>query len=113
MRQLFIDVMDVDLGENFPRMPYEEAMRDYGSDKPDLRIPLKLIELSDIMADVEFKVFAAPAASADGRVAALCLPGGNELSRKEIDGYTEFVGRYGAKGLAYIKCNDINLFRCR
>ncbi len=107
MRELFKDVMDVDLGDVFPRMTYEEAMRDYGSDKPDLRIPLKLIELSDIMAEVEFKVFATPAASEDGRVAALCLPGGNKLSRKEIDGYTEFVGRYGAKGLAYIKCNDI------
>ena len=111
MRQLFKDVMDIDLGANFPRMPYDEAMRDYGSDKPDLRIPLKLIELSDVMADVEFKVFAAPAASDDGRVAALCLPGGNTLSRKEIDGYTEFVGRYGAKGLAYIKCNDIGAGR--
>ena len=86
-------------------------MHDYGSDKPDLRIPLKLVELSDIMANVEFKVFAAPASSDDGRVAALCLPGGNELSRKEIDGYTEFVGRYGAKGLAYIKCNDIKAGR--
>lgn len=107
MRELFKDVMDVDLGDEFPRMPYAEAMRDFGSDKPDLRIPLKLVELSDVMADVEFKVFAAPASSDDGRVAALCLPGGNSLSRKEIDGYTEFVGRYGAKGLAYIKCNDI------
>jgi len=111
MRQLFIDTLDVDLGDDFPRMSYAEAMRDYGSDKPDLRIPLKLVELSDVMVDVEFKVFAGPAASADGRVAALCVPGGNDLSRKNIDGYTEFVGRYGAKGLAYIKCNDITAGR--
>jgi len=98
MRELFKEVMGVDLGDEFPRMSYADAMRDYGSDKPDMRNPLKLVELSDVMADVEFKVFAAPAANPDGRVAALCLPGGNTLSRKEI---------YGEKGLAYIKCNEI------
>jgi len=107
VRTLFKEVLDVDLIASFPRMSYADAMLYYGSDKPDLRIPLKLVELSDVMAEVEFKVFAAPAASKDGRVAALCLPGGNTLTRKEIDGYTEYVGRYGAKGLAYIKCNDV------
>lgn len=109
MKTLFKDVLDVDLGNGdaFPRMSYAEAMERYGSDKPDLRIPLELTELSDLMADVDFKVFAEPAANPKGRVAALRVPGGNQLTRKEIDGYTDFVGRYGAKGLAYIKCNDI------
>ena len=107
VRQLFATVLDVKLPESFPHMTYEEAMRDYGSDKPDLRIPLKLVELSDLMKEVEFNVFSGPANNADGRVAALCVPGGCKLSRKEIDVYTEFVGRYGAKGLAYIKCNEI------
>jgi aspartyl-tRNA synthetase len=88
-------------------MPYAEAMERFGSDKPDLRITLELQTISDILADVEFKVFSGPANDLKGRVAALRVPGGNKLSRKEIDGYTEFVGRYGAKGLAYIKCNDI------
>jgi len=107
MRSLFNDVLDVQLPADFPHMTYSDAMRDYGSDKPDLRIPLKLIELSDLMKEVDFKVFAAPAQSDDGRVAALRVPGGCKLTRKEIDIYTEFVGRYGAKGLAYIKCNDV------
>ncbi len=106
VRELFANVLDVKLPE-FPHMSYEEAIRDYGSDKPDLRIPLKLVELSDLMGDVEFKVFSEPAKNDDGRVAALCVPGGNKLTRKEIDVYTEFVGRYGAKGLAYIKCNEV------
>ena len=106
MSSLFKEVLDVDLGE-FPRMTYADAMLKYGSDKPDLRIPLVLTELSDLVAGVDFKVFAEPAKNPKGRVAALCVPGGNALTRKEIDGYTEFVGRYGAKGLAYIKCNDI------
>ena len=106
MSTLFKDVLDVDLG-SFPRMTYADAMLNYGSDKPDLRIPLVLTELSDLVAGVDFKVFAEPAKNPKGRVAALCVPGGNVLSRKEIDVYTEFVGRYGAKGLAYIKCNDI------
>jgi len=105
--QLFSEAMNVELPTPFPQMTYADAMMDYGSDKPDLRIPLKLVELSDIMKDVDFKVFAEPAKNDDGRVAALCVPGGSKLSRKEIDGYTDYVGRYGARGLAYIKCNDI------
>jgi aspartyl-tRNA synthetase len=88
-------------------MTYAEAMQRYGSDKPDMRIPLELIDVSDLMAGVEFKVFSGPATAADGRVAALRLPEGGKLSRKEIDDYTKFVGRYGAKGLAYIKCNEV------
>jgi aspartyl-tRNA synthetase len=111
MKVLFKDVMDVELGGDastpFPRMSYAEAMTVYGSDKPDLRIPLVLTEISDLVAGVDFKVFAEPAKNPKGRVAALRVPGGNSLSRKEIDIYTEFVSRYGAKGLAYIKCNDI------
>jgi len=107
MRDLFRDTLDVALVDPFPRMSYADALRDYGSDKPDLRIPLKLTELSDLVAGVDFKVFAEPAKSDKGRVAALRIPGGTALTRKVIDGYTEFVGRYGAKGLAYIKCNDV------
>lgn len=111
MKVLFKDVLAVDLGGDantpFPRMTYADAMNLYGSDKPDLRIPLVLTEISDLVESVDFKVFAEPAQNPKGRVAALRIPGGNVLSRKEIDGFTEFVGRYGAKGLAYIKCNDI------
>lgn len=107
IRELFAEQLEVALPKAFPRMTYAEAMQRYGSDKPDLRIDLELIELSDAMASVDFKVFAGPAQDPNGRVAALCVPGGNKLSRKEIDEYTKFVGRYGAKGLAYIKCNDI------
>ena len=107
VRQLFKEVMDIELPEPFPRMPYAEAMQRFGSDKPDLRIPLELIEVADLMDGVEFKVFAGPAADPEGRVAALRLPEGGTLSRKEIDEYTSFVGRYGARGLAYIKVNDI------
>jgi aspartyl-tRNA synthetase len=88
-------------------MSYAEAMQRFGSDKPDLRIELELVEVADLLSDVEFKVFAGPANDDEGRVAALCLPGGSELSRKEIDDYTAYVGRYGAKGLAYIKVNDV------
>ncbi|MDH3441582.1 MAG: aspartate--tRNA ligase, partial [Gammaproteobacteria bacterium] len=106
VRALFKEVMDVDLPSPFPRMSYAEAMMRFGSDKPDLRIDLELVEVADLMESVEFKVFAGPAADPEGRVAALCVPGGSELSRKEIDDYTDFVGRYGAKGLAYIKVND-------
>ncbi len=107
IRQLFKEVLGVDLPNPFPRMPYDTAMRRYGSDKPDLRIPLELTELSDLMTGVEFKVFAGPANDPKGRVAALRVPDGGKLTRREIDLYTEFVGRYGAKGLAYIKVNDI------
>ncbi len=106
IRQMFKAVLEVDLPNPFPRMPYDTAMQRYGSDKPDLRIPLELTELSDLMAMVEFKVFSGPATDPNGRVAALRVPGGGSLSRREIDGYTEFVARYGAKGLAYIKVND-------
>jgi aspartyl-tRNA synthetase len=90
----------------FPVMTYQEAMRRYGSDKPDLRVKLELTELTDVMTDVDFKVFSTPAKAKDGRVAALRIPGGGEMSRGEIDGYTEFVKIYGAKGLAWIKVND-------
>jgi aspartyl-tRNA synthetase len=106
VRAIFREVLGIELPSTFPRMSYEEAMRRFGSDKPDLRIPLELIEVADLMTSVEFKVFAGPAADPEGRVAALCVPGGSELSRKEIDDYTAYVGRYGAKGLAYIKVND-------
>jgi aspartyl-tRNA synthetase len=105
IRTVFRDVLGVDLPNPFPRMSYDEAMARYGSDKPDLRVPLELTELTDVMKDVEFKVFRDAAQLKDGRVAALRVPGGGELSRKEIDDYTEFVRIYGAKGLAYIKVN--------
>src|SRR5262249_25487503 len=90
-----------------PVMAYEEAMRDYGVDKPDQRVPLKLAELTDAMKDVEFKVFSGPANVAGGRVAALRVPGGGALTRGEIDGYTDYVRGLGAKGLAWIKVNEI------
>ncbi|WP_048306518.1 aspartate--tRNA ligase [Halomonas sp. PR-M31] len=105
IRQLFSDVLKVELPD-FPRMPYAEAMRRYGSDKPDLRIPLELIDVDDLMKGVDFKVFSGPANADDGRVAALKVTGGATLSRKEIDEYTKFVGIYGAKGLAWIKVNE-------
>ncbi len=107
IRHMFKEVLGVDLPNPFPRMPYETAMQRYGSDKPDLRIPLELTELSDVMDGVEFKVFAEAAQNPQGRVAALRVPDGGKIPRREIDGYTEFVGRYGAKGLAYIKVNDM------
>ena len=106
IRTVFKQVMEVDLPSPFPRMTHAEAMRRFGSDKPDLRIPLELVEIGDLMEAVEFKVFSGPAKDADGRVAALRLPGGGELSRKAIDDYADFVGHYGARGLAYIKVND-------
>ncbi len=105
IRDLFHSMLNVDLGE-FPQMTYADAMRLYGSDKPDLRNPLKLIDVADIVKDVDFKVFSAPANDANGRVAMLCVPGGAALSRKQIDAYTDFVGVYGAKGLAWVKVND-------
>ena len=107
MRELFARVLEVPLHTPFPRMSYAEAMQRFGSDKPDLRIPLELVDVNDLMAGVEFKVFAGPANDPDGRVAALRLPKGGELTRKEIDDYTKFVGIYGAKGLAYIKVNEV------
>lgn len=107
IRQMLKKVQDVDLPAKFPRMPFSEAMNRYGSDKPDMRVTLEITELSDIMKDVDFKVFAGAANMAGGRVAALRVPNGAAISRSEIDAYTEFVKIYGAKGLAYIKVNDI------
>ncbi len=104
---IFKTVLKVDLGE-FPVMAYSDAMHRFGSDKPDLRIDLEFTELTDVMADVDFKVFSAPATTAGGRVVALRVPGGSEMSRGEIDGYTEFVKIYGARGLAWIKVNDMS-----
>jgi aspartyl-tRNA synthetase len=106
-RHLFREVLGAALPDPFPVMTYEEAMRDYGVDKPDLRIALKLAELTDAMQDVDFKVFSGPANAAGGRVAALCVPGGATISRKEIDDYTEYLRGLGAKGLAWIKVNEI------
>ena len=105
IRIMFKEVKGIELPE-FPRMTYQEAMRRFGSDRPDLRCPLELIDVADLMQDVEFKVFSGPAKDPNGRVVAMRLPKGSELSRKEIDDYTKFVGIYGAKGLAYIKVND-------
>jgi aspartyl-tRNA synthetase len=106
VRTVFKQVLDVDLPVPFPRMTYADAMWRYGSDKPDLRIPLELVEVADLMESAEFKVFAGPAKDPDGRVAALRLPDGARLSRREIDDYTDYVRRFGAKGLAYVKVND-------
>jgi len=106
IRTLFREVLDTELPDPFPRMTYADAMRRFGSDRPDLRVPLELIDVADLMGEVEFKVFAGPAKDPDGRVVALRLPAGGTLSRKEIDDYTKFVGIYGAKGLAYIKVNE-------
>ena len=106
IRTLFREVLSVDLPAPFPRMGYAEAIRRYGSDKPDLRIPLELVDVADLVRGTEFKVFAGPAAATDGRVAALKVPKGGELTRSQIDEYTAHVARFGAKGLAYIKVND-------
>lgn len=108
IRHLFKQVIGVELPAPFPKMRYGEAMARFGSDRPDLRNPLELTELSDIMKRVEFKVFSGPANKADGRVAALHLPDGGKLTRKEIDDYTAYVSQYGAKGLAYIKINEVS-----
>jgi aspartyl-tRNA synthetase len=105
-RHLFKEVLNVDLPQPFPRLSFAEAIRRYGSDKPDLRVPLELVDVADLVEDCDFKVFAAPAKDPDGRVATLLAPGGGALSRKAIDDYTAFVARYGAKGLAYIKVNE-------
>ncbi len=107
VRELFDKVLGVQLPNPLPRMSYDEAMRRYASDKPDLRIPLELADVADLVKDCDFKVFSGPASDAEGRVAALRVPGGGEkLSRKQIDDYTAYVARYGAKGLAYVKVND-------
>jgi len=107
IRHLFKDVLGDELPKPFPRLTYAEAMRRYASDKPDLRIPLELIDVADLVRGSDFKVFSGPASNPEGRVVALRVPqGGSKLSRKEIDDYTTFVGRYGAKGLAYVKVNE-------
>jgi len=107
IRKMFKSVQDIDLPAQFPRIAFSEAMTRYGSDKPDMRVTLEITELSDVMKDVDFKVFAGAANMAGGRVAALRVPNGAAISRSEIDAYTEFVKIYGAKGLAYIKINDV------
>jgi aspartyl-tRNA synthetase len=107
VRHLFKQVLNVDLPNPIPRMSYADAMRRFGSDKPDLRVSLELVDIADLVKGCDFKVFAGPAADPSGRVTALCVPQGGTLSRKEIDEYTAFVGRYGAKGLAYVKVNEI------
>src|SRR5689334_11400541 len=106
LRETFESVLGVQLPKPFPRMTYADAMRRYGSDKPDLRNPLELVEVADLFKGVEFKVFAGPAADPNSRIAALRVQKGGELTRKEIDDYTTLVGRHGAKGLAYIKVNE-------
>jgi aspartyl-tRNA synthetase len=106
VRHLFKEVLDAALPDPFPRMSFAEAMRRYASDKPDLRIPLELVDVGDLVKDCDFKVFAGPARAAKGRVAALRVPGAANLPRSQIDDYTSFVARYGAKGLAYIKVNQ-------
>jgi len=105
IRDLFQKMLNVDLGE-FPRMTYAEAMKRFGSDKPDLRNPLELVDVADLLENVEFKVFSGPATDPKGRVAVIRVPGGASLSRKQIDEYTKFVGIYGAKGLAWMKVNE-------
>lgn len=105
IRGMFKELLQVELPNPFPRLSYAEAMSRFASDKPDLRIPLELVDVADLLSNVEFKVFAEPAKNPKGRVAALCLPGGADLSRKDIDDYTQYVSTFGAKGLAYIKYN--------
>ncbi len=111
IRELFAHVLEEALPHPFPRMTYAEAMHRFGSDKPDLRIDMELVDIGDLMEDVEFKVFSGPAKDPKGRLIVLRVPEGAKLSRKDIDGYTEFVGRYGAKGLAWIKVNDVDAGR--
>jgi aspartyl-tRNA synthetase len=107
VRELYRDVLNVSLPDPFPRISYAESMLRFGTDRPDLRIPLELVDLGDVMQAVEFKVFSGPANDPDGRIAALKVPGGSNLSRKVIDDYTKYVSKYGARGLAYIKVNDV------
>lgn len=106
IREMWLELLNVDLGE-FPVMPYSEAMRRFGSDKPDLRNPMELVDVADLLKDVDFKVFSGPANDEKGRVAVLRVPGGAALTRKQIDEYTSFVSIYGAKGLAWLKVNDL------
>ncbi|WP_350551890.1 aspartate--tRNA ligase [Pseudoalteromonas sp. 120-MNA-CIBAN-0494] len=105
IREMWQTLLNVDLGD-FPIMPYSEAMSLYGSDKPDLRNPMKLVDIADLVKDVEFNVFSGPANDEKGRVAVLTVPGGAKLSRKQLDDYTKFIGIYGAKGMAWMKVND-------
>jgi len=105
IRQLFNECLEVELGD-FPRMPYAEAMKRFGSDKPDLRVAIELVDMADLVKEIEFKVFANPANDPKGRVAAICVPDGAELSRKQIDQYGDYAGRYGARGLAWIKIKE-------
>ena len=107
VRGVFQELLNVDLG-TFPVMTYQEAMTRFGSDKPDLRNPLEMIDVADLLKDVEFKVFSGPANDVKGRVAVINVPGGAAMTRKNIDGYTEFVSKYGARGLAWIKVNDLS-----
>ena len=106
IRRIFSSVLDVELPKPFPRMPYAEAMARFGSDKPDLRNPLELVDIADLVAECDFKVFSGPAKDPRGRVTVLKAPGGGELSRKQIDDYTKFVSKYGARGLAWVKVTD-------
>src|SRR5690606_23893680 len=106
IRHVFDSVQNVQLPAAFPTMTWEEAMRRYGSDKPDLRVKLEFVDVGDLMQDVEFKVFSAPANDPASRVVALRIPGGASMPRSEIDAYTKFVAIYDAKGLAYIKVNE-------
>ena len=107
-KTIFKENIGVDFDYDFPRMPYAEAIQRYGIDRPDLRIDMELVDVADLLQDIDFKVFAGPAKDPKGRVAALKVPGAGSMSRKEIDEYTKFVGIYGAKGLAYIKVNDLS-----
>ncbi|MDH3400392.1 MAG: aspartate--tRNA ligase [Chromatiales bacterium] len=107
IRSLFKEVLDVDLPDPFPRMTYQESVDRFGIDRPDLRIPLELVEVGDLLKEGDFKVFSGPANDPEGRVAALKVPGGSQISRKQIDEYTAYVARYGARGLAWVKCNDV------
>lgn len=108
LKKLFSDLLNINFSEPFPHMTYAEAMKRFGSDKPDMRIPLELVDIADLVKDVEFNVFSGPANDANGRVTVLRLPKGADLSRKEIDDYTQYVSIFGARGLAYIKVNDRN-----
>src|SRR6202012_199342 len=106
LQKVFKEILQVELPITLPRMTYSEAMRRFGSDKPDLRIPLELVDIADLVKGSEFNVFATAAENAEGRVVALKLPDGCALSRKELDNYGQFISIYGVKGLAYIKVND-------
>ncbi|MCW8845911.1 MAG: aspartate--tRNA ligase, partial [Gammaproteobacteria bacterium] len=107
IRSLFKEVLDVDLPDPFPRMTWQESVDRFGVDRPDLRNPLELVDVGDLLKDADFKVFSGPANDPEGRVVALKVPGGSNISRKQIDDYTTFVARYGARGLAWVKCNDV------